>query len=441
MGNLAPLCAEVPRQPLPDMEVTEERLATVVVRTDSGTFEYHLDNTGAWDVSAALQEIFDRAAALEDASATFNFLPGVYFIDAPISVELVSLKIQGNGHGGLDVHGANMKCGTIFRFGPNTGPNCLAFHRSKQSKAFPSGEKPWDFRKSNVAIEGMTFMGHNNTGVDTAGGYSRLRNDEPDFRGLHWYPAKGRYADPETEGQRALVFPEGWKNELLNVRDCFFTELFVGIEMDHCDVAYLTDNWFGQMVDGIRINGFTAITMIKNTCFADMETAVRIGGPAKACNLNGNGFAYVSKCFDLGEIEDSTISHNTVTNWKLSTGAAAFGAFCHVGSSKNLVITGNSIKCEVDARCKTRTVDETPNGRAFVNIENSTNLMLANNVIDTVQTQTVVRLHNVTNSAITDNIITFGKGGNAVAQTGDCSGNYYRQPAPDKSDPFDTYRE
>ena len=71
----------------------------------------------------------------------------------------------------------------------------------------------------------------------------------------------------------------------------------------------------------------------------------------------------------------------------------------------------------------------------------SKNLMLANNVFHTVQSQTVVRLHNVTGSAVTDNIITFGKGGNAVAQTGNCSGNYYRPIDPKNSAPFDAYTE
>ena len=104
-------------------------------------------------------------------------------------------------------------------------------------------------------------------------------------------------------------------------------------------------------------------------------------------------------------------------------------------------MTGNSINWELDARCKTRTVDEKPNGRAFINIENSRNLMFANNVVNTIQSQTVVRLHNVTGSAVTDNIITFAKGGNAVAQTGNCSGNYYRPIDHKSSAPFDAYRE
>ena len=430
-----------PSQPLEELKVTQERIATVEVQTDCGEYEYHLDNSGRRDVSAAMQAIFDEIGALKDVSATFTFLPGVYFIDAPVSVKLVSLKIQGTGHGGLDVHGMNLKSGTIFRFGRNCGPNCITFHRARHSAAFPSGETPWNFQNSKVAIQGMTFMGHNNTGVDTAAGYSRMRDDTPNFRGLNWYPAKDRYGDPEKEGQRALVFPAGWKNELVNINGCFFTELYVGIEMDHVDVCYLTDNWFGQMAYGIRINGSAAVAMIKNTCFADLETAVIIEGPAKASNLNGNGFAYVSKCFELGNIEDSTISHNTLTNWKLSTGAAVHGAFCHIGASKNLVMTGNSLKQEIDSRARTRTVDAEPNGRAFITIENSRNLMLADNVINTVQTQTVVKLHNVSDSVITDNLITYAPGGNAVAQTGTCSGNYYRCPDPKKSDPFDGYKQ
>lgn len=100
------LCALVcatdakPLQPLDDLTVTESRFATVEVLTDHGIFEYHLDNTGEWDVSLALQKIFDRTAGLNDTSATFNFLPGVYFIDSPINVHLVSLELRGYGHGG-----------------------------------------------------------------------------------------------------------------------------------------------------------------------------------------------------------------------------------------------------------------------------------------------------------------------------------------------------
>jgi len=439
MAVVCPMAAK-PSQPLEELEVTKERFATVEVRTDHGRFEYHLDNSGQRDVSAALQAVFSEIAALEDVSATFTFLPGIFFIDAPVSVKIVSLELRGAGHGGLDVHGMNLKSGTIFQFGPNAGPNGITFHRAGHSKSFPAGESPWKYQNSKVAIEGMCFMGHNNTGVDTAKGYSRFRGDKPNFRGLHWYPAKSRYADPEKEGQRALVFPKGWKNELLRVNNCFFTDLYVGLELDHCDVSYITDSWFAQMTYGIRIKGSAPVAMIENNCFADLETAVTLGD-AKASNLNGNGFAYVSKCFEIGRIAHSTISNNTVDGWKLSTGAAAFGAFCYIGASENLSMIGNSINWDVDARAKTRTVDETPNGRHFIQIEHSKNLMFANNVVDTIQSQTVVRLHNVTNSVITDNLITFGRGGNAVAQTGTCSGNYYRPVDPEKSVPFDALRQ
>ena len=430
-----------PVQPLGDLELTSERFATVEVLTDYGTFEYHLDNTGEQDVSAALQEIFDRTSALKDASATFKFLPGVYYIDAPISVELVCLKIEGSGHGGLDVHGMNLKSGTMFQFGKNTGPNCISFLRAGHSESFPAKESPWPHRNCKVEVEGMTFVGYNNTDVDTAKGYSRFRGDEPNFRGLHWYPAEGRYEDVEKQGQRALVFPHGpGKNEMLRINKCVFTDLYVGVEADGCDVSYITDSWFAQMVYGIRMRGSTPVCMVKNNCFADLETGVILGN-SKISNLNGNGFAYVSKCFVIDSIAHSTISQNTVGNWNKSTGAAAFGAFCHVGASQNLVMSGNSISQELDSRTKTQSIDAEPNGRAFVNIENSKNLMLANNVFSTVQTQTVVRLHNVTNSMVTDNIITFAKGGNAVAQTGACSGNYYRPVDPADSAPFDEIRQ
>ncbi|MEM9080873.1 MAG: right-handed parallel beta-helix repeat-containing protein [Verrucomicrobiota bacterium] len=426
-------------QPLDELQITEKRFATVEARTDHGKFSYHLDNSGKRDVSAALQEIFTRLQSLEDTSVSLTFLPGVYFIDQPIDIKLVSLEMRGTGHGGLDVHGMNLKSGTIFRFGKNTGPNCLTFHRARHQRSFPAGETPWKFQNSKVSLEGLTFMGHNNTGVDTAAGYSRMRGDEPNFRGLHWFPAKDRYQDPEKEGQRALVFPAGWKNELLRVNNCFFTELYVGIDADHCDVCYLTDNWFAQLAYGIRIKGSSPVAMIKNNCFADLETAVILGN-ARASNLNGNGFAYVSKCFQIDSIFDSTISHNTVTNWKKSTGAAAFGAFCYVANSENLVISGNAIRQELDSRTRTRTIDEKPNGRSFITIENSKNLLFSQNIVHTIQTQTVVRLHNVTNSLITDNLITFGEGGNAVAQTGNSSANLYRPSNPAQSAHFDEFK-
>ncbi|VGO22693.1 NosD domain-containing protein [Pontiella sulfatireligans] len=434
---LGALASAKPVQPLSELIVNDDRFATVEVLTDHGKFEYHLDNSGEQDVSKALQEIFDRTAALKDASATFSFLPGVYFIDVPINVKLVSVELKGHGHGGLDIHGMCLKSGTVFQFGQHTGPNCITFHRAGHSKSFPAGETPWKNVNSKVAVQGMTFMGYNNTGVDTDKGYSRFRKDTPNFRGLHWWPSEDRYKNVEKEGQRALVFSKGWKTELLRVNSCYFTDLYVGLEIAYCDVSYITDNWFAQMVYGIRLNSGPVAT-IENNCFADLETGVVIG-ETKASKLNENGFAYVSKCFELNSIKDSTVCNNTLTNWEKSTGAAAFGAFVHVGSSKNLVMNGNSINQEIDSRTKTRTVDVEPNGRAFINIENSENLMFANNVVNTIQSQTVVRLHNVTRAAVTDNIITFGKGGNAVAQTGECFGIFCRPIDPERSAPLDKY--
>ncbi|MFG0288357.1 MAG: NosD domain-containing protein [Rhodopirellula sp. JB044] len=427
------------KQPLNELVASGDRIASVDVLTDQGTFEYHLDNTGERDVSAALQEIFDRTAALKDASATLRFLPGVYFIDAPIHVRLVSVELEGRGHGGLDVHGMCLKSGTVFQFGKNTGPNCITFHQASHSESFPAKETPWENQNSKVFVNGMTFMGYNNTGVDTDKGYSRFRNDEPNFRGLNWWPAEGRYGDVEKEGQRALVFTRRGKNELLRVSRCYFTDLYVGLDVPYCDVAYITDNWFAQLVYGIRIQDGPVLT-VNNNCFADLETGVIIRR-TKASKLNENGFAYVSKCFELDGIHDSTVCNNTLTNWNKSTGAAAFGAFVHVGSSKNLVMNGNSINQAIDSRCKTRTIDPEPNGRAFINIEKSENLMFANNVVNTVQSQTVFRLHDVRRAAVTDNIITYGKGGNAVAQTGNCSEIYYRPLIPEHSVPMDEFVE
>jgi len=428
-----------PLQPINELVVSAERSATVEVLTDQGKFAYHLDNTGQRDVSKALQEIFDRIAALEDVSATFKFLPGVYLIDAPIDVRLVSVELKGHGHGGLDVHGMCLKSGTIFQFGKNTGPNCITFHRATHSKSFPAGETPWNNKNSKVAVRDMTFVGYNNTGVDTDSGYSRFRKDEPNFRGLNWWPAEGRYEDVEAEGQRALVFADGWKNELLRVNSCYFTDIYVGIDAPYCDVAYITDNWFAQLVYGIRIQA-SAVLTIENNCFADLETGVIIR-KTKASTLNENTFAYVSKCFELYEIKESMVSGNTLTNWNRSTGAAAFGAFVHVGSSKNLVMNGNSINQEIDSRTKTRTIDPEPNGRAFINVENSENFMFANNVVNTIQTQSVMRLHTVNRAMVVDNIITFGEGGNAVATTGDSKDIYYRPYNPEQSAPLDPYVE
>ena len=51
----------------------------------------------------------------------------------------------------------------------------------------------------------------------------------------------------------------------------------------------------------------------------------------------------------------------------------------------------------------------------------------------------MVRLHNVSKSVITDNLITFGEGGNAVAQSGKFPGNCYRPIQPEESAPLGEY--
>mgnify|MGYP001823595974 CR=1 FL=1 len=135
-------------QPLDELKVTKERFATVEVRTDQGKYEYHLDNTGQREVSAALQAIFDEIGVLKDVSATFTFLPGIYFIDAPVKVQMVCFELRGCGHAGQDIHGMNLKSGTIFQFGKNTGPYFITFEPGGHSKAFPSCESPWNHKNS-----------------------------------------------------------------------------------------------------------------------------------------------------------------------------------------------------------------------------------------------------------------------------------------------------
>jgi len=413
---------------------------TIEVLTNVGKREYAIDNTGDSDVAGAIQTMLDETAAVEDASATITFSPGVYYIDAPLTVRLASVRLQGHAHGGLDIHGANLSGGSILRFGPNCGPNCITFAYTGRSKAFPSGESPWPRKIVRVDVDKLTFMGHNNTGVDTASGYSRFRGDEPGFRGLKWYPAPGRYDDVEAEGQRALVIPKpgkDCKSELLRVNGCHFTDLYVGLDIDCGDVSHITDCWFGQLVDGIRFHEKGQATFVSNCLFADLETGLSLAYPTMS-SLHDNTFAYVSKCFDIGKMEGSSIRGNTLLNWDLSTGAAAHGAFCSIqGPAKDVVINGNSLQHEIDSRVKTRTVDEKPNGRSFMHFENCERLHLSDNVIDTVQTETVVRLHDCKDCVVVDNLITHGAGGSAVAETGNSQRNFYRPIRLEASAPFD----
>lgn len=440
------ICQSSGKQILSTIKVTKENYATVVALTNHGEFSYHLDNTGELEVSEALQAIFDEVGSLGNVSATISFLPGVYYLEAPIVVKMASIKLIGHGHGGVDVHGANMESGTIFRLGKNCAPYCFTFAYGGRTKSFPAGETPWPNRNLKVDLENLTFVGYNNTGVNTADGYSRFRGDEPNFRGLHWYPAKDRYQNVEAEGQRAIYLPNDAPNEngrskceLLRVTSCYFTELYVAIDMANCDVSYINKNWFGQLTYGIRLHGNGEGMMVSDNLFADLETALILKKPIFS-TFHNNTFAYISKCFEIDNIVNSTITGNAVYNWKISTGAAAYGSFCRVKNSMNLNVTGNAITQYIDSRKRTRTIDETPNGQSFIQFDNANQLMFSNNIVHTLITQTVVRLNNSSNCVITDNIISFGKNGNAVAETGDCSNNYYRPIDPEKSKPFDVYK-
>ena len=206
----------------------------VEVITNAGRSEHTLDNTGETDVAAALQQLFDAIARVDGVGATVTFPPGIYRIDTPLIVRVPSIRLQGHSHSAIDIHGMNLAGGSILRFGPDCGPNCITFDYAGHSRAFPSGESPWSQQTVRVELDALTFMGHNNTDVDTAQGYSRFRGDEPNFRGLRWYPAPGRYGDVEGEGQRAVVIPrgkQGQKPEQLRVTRCSFTDLYVGLDV------------------------------------------------------------------------------------------------------------------------------------------------------------------------------------------------------------------
>lgn len=418
---------------------------TVEAITNNGTFKYKLDNSGDKNVADDLQKIFDELSGLKDASATIIFSPGIYYINAPVTIKMAGVKIVGNGHSGIDIHGANLATGTIFRFGKDTGPYCFTFNYAGRSKSFPAGESPWPNQNLKVEIENIAFVGYNNTGVDTAKGYSRFRKDKPNFRGLNWYPAKDRYENVEKEGQRAIYLPpkpkvKGWgwaKCELLRISGCYFTEFYVGVDASWTDVSYINNNWFGQLTYAIRLNG--PGMMVQNNLFADLETALKIKNTNFSAYSN-NTFAYVGKCFEFESVYNSTIIGNSLLNKKNNTGAAASGSFLYVGKSIGLNVMGNSINHQQDSRKKTVVIDKEPNGQSFIQFNNSNHLNFSNNIVLTPISQTVVRLHNCVNSTIIDNKITFGDGGNAVAETGKSENNFYRKIKAADSDAFDKYK-
>lgn len=97
---------ELAQQKLSEIKVSAKNFATVEAKTNHGIFNYHLNNTGDVEVSDALQAIFNEISELKDVSATISFLPGTYFLDAPVELKMASVKLVGHGHGGIDIHGA-----------------------------------------------------------------------------------------------------------------------------------------------------------------------------------------------------------------------------------------------------------------------------------------------------------------------------------------------
>ncbi len=419
-------------QSIASTKVTKKRFETLKVITNHGTFSYHLDNSGDVDVSAALQYIFNKTSELKDPSATFEFLPGTYYLDSPVILKMASVKMVGHAHGGIDIHGANLAGGTIFRLGKSCAPYAFTFDYDGRSREFPSGLTPSHNQNLKVDLENLSFVGYNNTGVNTADGYSRFRGDTPNFRGLHWYPSADRYNDIEKEGQRAIYLPaaprleEGLaKCELLRVTGCYFTDLYIGVDVASCDVSYINKNWFGQLAYGVRIKGMAQGMMVSENLFADLETALVVGHPIFS-TFSNNVFAYVSKCFEMDNITNSTISNNTLYNWTISTGAAAFGGFCHVKRSTDLSVTGNTITQQLDSRKRSITTDKEPNGETFIQFDNSTRLLFSDNIVNTIITESVIRLKDCKDCVVIDNIINYGKGGNPIEQSGKCSNNFYR---------------
>ncbi len=399
---------------------------TLEVVTVAGRKRYDVDNSGKSDVAWVLQQIFDETADISksaDGGASYLFTQGIYYINRPLEIRHANVKISGTGHSGIDIHGINIAGGTCFHFGPECFPGCITFSGGGVKKSFPAGEDDWELQCARAEITGITFVGHNNTDVDTASGYCRMRGDEPNFRGLKWYPVEGRYEDVERDGQRAIVLKkvsDKCKPEMLKIFDCCFTDLYVGVDIDVCDVTTISHSWFAQLVYGVRNHGPGQATNISDNCFADLETGVSLEFMGMS-TLHNNSFAYVSKCFSFGEVYHSSITGNVLNNWHASTGAAACGAFCRIaGPARNVTITANSIFQEHDSRTKALTTDVLPDGSCFVQFEQCSNLLFSSNVIDTLITESVIRLVDCENCRISGNIITHGPGGSTIEQSGNC---------------------
>ncbi len=116
------------------------------------------------------------------------------------------------------------------------------------------------------------------------------------------------------------------------------------------------------------------------------------------------------------------------------------GCWVSLFANNHVIVSNNSIGQYLDSRKRERTVDSESNGQSFIQFENAKQLMFSNNIIHTIISQSVVRLHNSENCVVADNIITFGEGGNAVAETGECKDNFYRRIKVENSDGFDEYK-
>ncbi len=380
---------------------------TLKAITNIGEFNYELDNTGKTDVSEKLQNIFNELSQIDDISVTMIFSPGCFLLDKPITVKIPSIAIKGTGHGGVEIHGNNTISGTVIRFSKNCGSECIVFETAKRKSSFPVGETPWKYGSLKVSLERINFVGHNNTGVDTAGGYSRFKGDNPNFRELKWYPTKDRYENAEKDGQKAIVLKqlEGDKIEMFDMQYCYFTEVFTAVDVEASDVSTIHHCWFAQLVDGIVYHGPGQVFSLHDNCFADLETGVKME-QNMASTFHDNGFAYVSKCFILNNAEELSIHHNTVKNWAMATGTASCSAFLYLGGkSRNVSIDANVIHNAMESHVKTRTIDETPNGRAFIQVENCKNLMFTNNLVDTFQTKPAVKFVSCTNVMTNNNLI------------------------------------